>query len=136
MKTNCLIMIRETYEGVTTIPHFPTQIDYEGCHVEFEDLYFDNLDTLNERLVQLENTRRGTVVLDGGSRFGLTIAAENRGGIAISFRAHPVSFPGTLILEGRFVIDGEHAAQSLKAFRDLIVTGKLLRIEQQSTLET
>ncbi len=128
---NHLIMTRKVYEGVTTMPHFPTSIDYEGCHVEFEDIYFNQPEILLERINQLEKTRKGTIFLDGGSRFQLTIEADVHGGISISFRASPITNPGTLILGGSFVFDGEHAAPIIKKFNDLFGKGEELHIAQE-----
>lgn len=130
METNRLTITSSVYAGVTELPHFPVVIDYEGCHLEIEDIYFDNIEILSEQLERLEKTRKGEIIFDGGSRFGLQAIANVHGGITICFRAAPVNFPGKLILEGCFQIDGEHAAQTVRELRRLFSKGEPLAIEQ------
>lgn len=130
MNKNCLVIVREVYEDVTTTPHFPTSIEYHGFHVAFDDIYFDGLASLPDQLRNLERTRSGSTVLDGGSRFRVSAKADTHGGVDIFFHAHPIDFPGTLVLEGSFHIDGEHVGQVITGLIDLIVAGQPFKIEQ------
>jgi len=128
---NSLVIVSEVYEGVTPTPHFPTTIDYEGCHVEFDDIYYDQLETIPDQLRKLEKSRKGIVIIDGGQRFGITVKTDLHGGVVISFRACPTSFPGKLVLEGSFQFDGEHTAQTIENMVSLLIAGQTLRIEQR-----
>ena len=128
---NQLIMTSAVYEGVTAEPHFPTTIDFEGCHLEFEDIYFNRPQEIAERFLQLANSRKGFVECDGGSRFGLSVKTDVHGGVTISFRASPLTFTGKLFIEGSFVFDGEHAEPELWKFCELFSKGVKLVIRQE-----
>lgn len=132
MEPNRLRITSSVYEGVTDLPHFSVTIDYERCHVEIEDIYFDDLEILSNHLDNLERTRKGEIVIDGGTRFGLKAVGNCHGGIEICFHAEPANFPGRLILEGYFQFDGEHAAERIRQLRKLFSEGKALDIKQPS----
>lgn len=126
-----LTIKKDVYEGVTESPHFPVVIDYEGCHVEIEDLYFGNIRTLSDSILNWERLRTGEVHLDAGSRFSATLSLNSHGALVIRFRAEPTPFPGRLFLEGSFIIDGEYTGQYLMKFVKLINEGETLNIEQR-----
>jgi hypothetical protein len=127
---NKLAIRSETYEGVTEVPHFPVVIDYEGCHVQMEDIYIDDLKAIADSLGRLEGSRTGEVRLDGGSRFTVVLSIDSHGGLLVRFQAEPVPFPGRLLLEGYFRIDGEYTGQYILGFQKLLKEGAPISIEQ------
>ena len=120
---NHLSLRREYYEGVSNLPHFLVGIDYEGCQICFDDIYFDEPSALARELQILERCRNGQVALDGGSRFRLTVSVERGGELLCRFRAEPNDFPGKLQLEGFFSIDGEFTGMALHALIRLLSEG-------------
>jgi hypothetical protein len=130
--TNSLTIRSEIYEGVTDFPHFPIEIVYENCRVQFEDIYIDGPDLaqLPEQLKSLEESRKGEVKLDGGRRCSITLSCNDNGHLQVSFRAEPEPFPGHLILEGMFKIHGEFTAETIGQFIALVTEGETLRINQ------
>lgn len=126
--SNSLTIRSEVYEGVTDIPHFPIEIFYEDCHLEFEDIYFDDLGELPEQLKFLAESRKGEVNLDGGHRCRFTLSCNAHGGLLVSFRAEPIPFPGQLILKGTYTVDGEYTEEIIARFIKLISEGNTLNI--------
>ncbi len=115
----------------TDMPHFPIDISYAGINVSFEDIYFDHIQTFLSKLKEIEHTRKGQIVLDGGLRIKLIFKATPQGGIEISF--HLVQFeplfPGHLSIDGKFDIEGEYVGQLVHSFDRLINAGEELYIE-------
>jgi hypothetical protein len=120
-----LTIRRDIYEDVTSIPHFPIEIQYVGHHVSFEDIYFDRPELFLEELRTLEEKRKGEVLLDGGLRIRIWFKATPRGGVSVSFRSEEFEpiFPGNCILKGSFSIDGECVKQLVNSFKKLFSDG-------------
>lgn len=123
---NFLKIKRKVYEGVTETPHFPMQISYAGCHVEYEDIYFDDLENVAIQLEALDATRKGELILDGGSRIQIRLSCRASGALAIAFRAQAArpAFPGQLDLKGCYEVDSEYSTQTILRLRKLITVGE------------
>ncbi len=75
------------------------------------------------RLEQLEQDRMGEVILDGGSRFYVSVEVLTKGDIQLKFQTESdETSPGKLRLEGYFHVNGEYASSTLgsliKLFKD------------------
>jgi|GEM_PF-2875471 len=125
MNKNSLTIKRAYFEDVTKVPHFPIELRYEGYNVSFEDIYFDNLDALPMKFRELEKTRKGEVLLDGGFCVKILFKATRMGGVAISFTTEQFEpiFPGRCIIEGRFSVDGEMVKTLVDSFDKLFSDG-------------
>ncbi|WP_419590940.1 hypothetical protein, partial [Thiolapillus sp.] len=60
---------RELWPEVTSRPHFIMDLDYEGCRISWDDIYFAVEDEMVDRLREMRIGRKGKVALDGGFRF-------------------------------------------------------------------
>ncbi len=129
---NSLTIRRDNYEGVTNTFHYPLCLIYEGCKIEFDDIYISNMDSLCNQIQDMERTRKGSVTLDGGSRFRLLIKVNLHGGFDMEFRIKKFEpfFPGSLIMTGYFIINGENVAQFASSFKTLVKDGEKLIIER------
>ncbi len=115
---------REFWPDVTDRPHFVVSINYEGCFLKLDDIYFDNELVLVSDLQQLEETRSGQVILDGGFRFSLLMEATPTGGLSLRVKASSdITFPGRLDLEGYFQIAGEYTAGTVNSLIGLLMNG-------------
>ena len=126
---NSLKISREFWPEVTDEPHFIVRLNYAGCRIEYDDIYFQALD---ETLVDLEamlESRRGAVVLQGGFRFNAVVESTATGAVRFGFTAESSGdFPGKLHLEGYFFIDGENASAFLQSMIDLFRNGTALTL--------
>lgn len=122
---NTLSIKRGYWPEVTDTPHFVVKLQYQGCQIEFDDIYFDKI---NEVVVQLETLyeeRKGIVELHGGFRFNAVVEAKERGALQFRFSTESSGgFPGRLRLEGFFLIDGENSALFIRSLIDLFRGGK------------
>jgi hypothetical protein len=122
---NSLCIKYEKWPEVTETPHYIVEIKYEGLSYFHSDIYFDDVNKIISKLKSLENNRKGTIELDGGFRFKLIIEARTRGGCIVSFRyASDEAFPGKLMLDGRFTIEGEYTASLVDMLIKLFTDGK------------
>ena len=128
---NSLSIRRSTFEDVTECPHFPIDLRYEGHHLSFEDIYFNEDQKIPNRLRDLEAHRGGEVLLDGGYRVKLWLTSTPTGGIELSFRMEECEpqFPGRIIIEGSFPIEGEYARSLIDSIRRLFTDGTPVTIE-------
>lgn len=128
--TSSLSIRRAFYEDVTEVPHFPIEISFAGHQVSFEDIYFDGLAELPAKLQALEATRKGNVVLDGGSRVRISLEPTSTGALVVRFRTeqNEPSFPGRCILEGKLSVEGERVGELMHSLRRLISDGVPLLI--------
>lgn len=118
---------RAFWPEVTDVPHFIVRLNYEGCSIEYDDIYFQALDEVVVRLEEMLESRKGAVALQGGFRFDAVVESTATGGIRFGFTAKSSDdFPGRLHLEGDFSIDGEHASAFLQSLIDLFRSGKEL----------
>ena len=124
--TPALNIKREYWPEVTNAPHFIVELRYEGCNINYDDIYFDNLNNIINKLEALEKSRKGRVTLDGGHRFAATLEAAVTGGITIYFQAEsfPPTFPGKLKLKGYFAVEGEYTSKIIKDLIKLFKDGK------------
>ncbi|MBN2396670.1 MAG: hypothetical protein JXC36_09470, partial [Candidatus Atribacteria bacterium] len=125
---NKMTIKREFYQDVTSTPHFITQINYEGCYIEHDDIYFDNLNNIDAELDTFNKTRIKSIIIDGGQRFRLTIIPTNNGGIKLKCNSDKINLPGKISLEGFFSIDGENVNEFIQKIKALIKDGKELNI--------
>ena len=96
--------------------------------IEHDDIYFGNLDEISCQLDNFEKTRKNEVIIDGGSRFKLTILPNNTGGIKLKCNSEKFNLPGRVILESYFNIDGEFVSIFINSFKELLTNGKELNI--------
>lgn len=123
--TNRISIKREYWSEVTGVPHFIVDIDYEGVLMKHDDIYFDFIEIIISELSALEKARRGNVRLDGGCRFDADIVMKTNGALSFNFKTESVfPFPGKLILEGYFAIDGEFSGTVLCSLLALFNDGK------------
>ena len=119
----------ELWPEITDQPHFVIDLEYAGCTLHFDDIYFDNIEETCARLRQLARERQGSALLDGGFRFSLAIEIMPRGDIKLAFHAESEPpFPGKLSLDGFFQRDGEYASSLLQDILDLLKYGKELSL--------
>ena len=124
---NSLAISREFWPEVTDTPHFIVRLNYAGCSIEHDDIYFQALDEVLVRLEEMLESRRGTVALQGGFRFDAVVESTVTGAIRFGFTTESSGgFPGKLRLEGYFSIDGEEASAFLQSLLDLFRSGKEL----------
>ncbi|HHJ40559.1 MAG: hypothetical protein AXA67_10200 [Methylothermaceae bacteria B42] len=76
---NTLRINREYWPEVTDTPHFIVKLNYEGCKIEFDDIYFDKMDEIISQLEILNKKRTGSVELQGGFRFNTVIEKKETG---------------------------------------------------------
>ena len=123
MDVRTLHISRESWPELTTRPHFVVDLDYAGCRIDWDDIYWDAQEQLPARLRALREARRGKVVLDGGFRFALTVEMRATGGVLLKFRTESgMEFPGKRVLEGFFEVDGEYT--------DAVLSGLLALLEK------
>jgi len=122
-ETNSLSIGRALYNGLTGVPHFLVDISFVRHQVFFDDIYFDGLPELPAKLKALEETRKGSVLLDGGPRMKIWLEATLRGGLKIRFLTEQQFFPGSCALEGEFEIEGERTEELIRSFQRLISDG-------------
>ncbi|WP_419638144.1 hypothetical protein [Thiolapillus sp.] len=116
---------RELWPEVTSRPHFIMDLDYEGCRISWDDIYFAVEDEMVDRLREMRIGRKGKVALDGGFRFLLTVEMQATGGVTLGFRTESgAEFPGKRILEGFFEVGGEYTDALLGGLVDLIDKGR------------
>ncbi|KXJ39776.1 MAG: hypothetical protein AXA67_11990 [Methylothermaceae bacteria B42] len=120
---NTLSIKKEYWPEVTDTPHFIVKLNYEGCKIEVDDIYFDKLDEIIVRLETLNKERTGSVELQGGFRFNAVIEVKETGACQFIFATESSGeFPGKLHLEGIFSINGEDSGlfinSLIKLFRD------------------
>jgi hypothetical protein len=122
---NRLRIKRETWPEVTEIPHFVVELIYEDHSYMCDDIYFGDLNDLILQLKALKKKRKGTVEIDGGFRFKVVIKTTSSGGISLNFKVESDSgFPGKMILEGSFPVEGENTEDILMALIKLLREGK------------
>lgn len=122
---NCLRIKSEKWPEVTEVPHYIVELNYEGYSFVYDDIYFDDVNNLILKLQALEKERKGSVDLDGGFRFKVAIESKTLGGIVLNFRAESdTEFPGKIIMEGYFPVEGENAGNVIGALIKLISDGK------------
>jgi hypothetical protein len=115
----------EKWPEVTETPHYIVEIKYEGLSYVHSDIYFDDVNEIISKLKSLEKDRKGKVELDGGFRFKLIIEARTSGGCIVKFRyTSDGAFPGKLMLEGYFTIEGEYTAPMVDMLIKLFTDGK------------
>jgi len=121
---NTLHIKSEYWPDVTEIPHFIVDLHYERLVYRCDDIYFDNLGGIVPKLLELERTRKGRVIMHGGFRFQLIVQVMPTGGVDLNFRTESdAMFPGKCIIEGCFSVDGEHAATTIGALIGLFNDG-------------
>jgi hypothetical protein len=120
---------REVDKEITNIPRFIVDVSYEGCRIEYDDIYFDNLDELWQKIEKLEKSRKGKVTLDGGTRFRLNLCATKQGGIKIEVTAEKFNLPGRISLEGILDVEGEFVSRLIGLFKALLLEGRQLEIK-------
>ena len=126
---NHLRIKSERWPEVTDVPDYIVEINYEGISCVHGDIYFDDKEVLVSKLRALENDRKGSVELDGGVRFKILAKAKTVGGITLSFRHESdATFPGKLVLEGYFSVDGENTAQVVEELIGLLTDGNKFAI--------
>ncbi|TGD70715.1 hypothetical protein E4634_20830 [Mangrovimicrobium sediminis] len=122
--SNSVLIKREMWPDVTDVPHFIVSLDYEGCSFHHDDIYFDEISEIVADLVRLNNSRKGEVKLNGGSRFSACIKAKMNGAIDILLHAESAaSFPGKLSLEGVLQVEGENASSCISSLISLFEEG-------------
>ena len=127
--SNSISISREYWPEVTDEPHFIISIDYEGCCIKFDDIYFKGLDDVITRLEALKDERKGGVTLNGGFRFNASIEPTHSGAIQFKFFTESsADFPGRLCLEGYSVIPGEDATRFTGSLIRLFRDGKALNL--------
>lgn len=123
--TRSLTIGRESYEGVTTTPHFPIEIAYFGHYVAFDDIYVDDPRRFIRELQALELGRAGEACFDGGSRIRIRFRCDPHGGMVVSFRSEQrqPGFPGSCVLEGSIEVAGERVGELVRSFEHLFRDG-------------
>lgn len=122
---NSLTIKSEKWPEVTETPHYIVEAIYEGSSYIHSDIYFDDINKIIVKLKSLEQDRKGRIELDGGFRFKLMIEARTLGGCKVSFRYESDdAFPGKLVLDGHFSIEGEYTASMLNMLIKLFTDGK------------
>ena len=128
---NTLSIKREYWPEVTDTPHFIVKLDYEGCKIKADDIYFDKLDEIVINLETLNKKRTGSVALQGGFRFNAVIEAKETGACQFSFTTESSGeFPGKLNLKGCFSIDGEDLSLFIDSLIELFRDGTEFSIQQ------
>ena len=121
---NSLSIKSENWPEVTEKPHYIVEAIYEGFSYVHSDIYFDDVNKIITELKSLEQNRKGRIELDGGFRFKLIIEAGTLGGCLVKFRYESdEAFPGKLILDGRFPIEGEYTASMVDMLFKLFTDG-------------
>ena len=121
---NSLIIKSDVWPEVTATPHYIVELNYEAHSSICEDVYFDDVEKIVSELTALEVSRSGRVELDGGHLFKLVVEATVSGGLVLDFRFESGNnFPGKLVLEGFFPVEGEHTAHVIEALWKLFVEG-------------
>ncbi len=124
---NSLELSREFWPEVTDMPHFIVRLNYAGCRIEYDDIYFQALHEVVVRLEEMLESRRGAVALQGGFRFDAVVESTATGALRFGFTTESSGgFPGKLRLEGYFSIDGEDASAFIQSLIDLFRSGKKL----------
>lgn len=117
---------RETYSDITDIPHFIVSLSYAGHYIDYEDIYFDNVGQIVEKLRAFKNIRSKKVLLDGGMRMTISLEGISSGAAILSFHMEQFepSFPGECILKGSFSFDDSAANKVIDTLEQLFLEGK------------
>ena len=122
---NTLSIRKEYWPEVTDTPHFVIKLQYEGCKIEFDDIYFDKLEDILVQIEMLDKERKGIVELNGGFRFNAVIEPKETGSLQFNFSVESSGgFHGKLHLEGVFLIAGEDSCLFIRSLIDLFRYGK------------
>ncbi|WP_457668563.1 hypothetical protein [Thiolapillus sp.] len=115
----------EVWPELTSRPHFDVELAYEGCRVNYDEIYFTAEKEIAGQLRDMRRSRKGKVILDGGFQFVLTVEMQLTGGVKLCFRTESgIEFPGKRILEGFFEVEGEYADELLRGLLNLIDEGR------------
>ncbi len=130
---NRLSIQRECWPEVTGTPHFIVDLAYQGCRLRHDDIYFDKLENLVPGLDALEQARKGSLGLRGGSRFDALLEITSTGAVEFRFRTEePNDFPGRLTLQGHFLVSGEFTSRVLESLVRLFRDGDEFILEDES----
>ena len=127
-----LEIAREIDLSITEIPHFVVTLTYSGHYITYDDIYFDDIDPIIDKLKVIGEVRKGEVLLDGGMRIKLKFRVLPTGEAVLIFQAEQFEpqFQGECSLSGSFPIDGEYVSKFINALEELFLKGKFLHIER------